>query len=362
MIQRRSDSLLLQPCDVHPSQVGLQVIGVFNPAVAMLGDEYCMLARVAERPSELRAGWTPLPRWRSGTTEVDWIRDEDLTHVDARVVAMKNSGDLRLTSASHLQIFRSMNSGGERWEAVAALLPEGPWEEYGIEDPRITRIDNTYWITYVAVSRSGAATALMSSTDLLTFHRHGIIFPSENKDVVLFPDMIAGDFVALHRPNPNSHFCPPQIWLARSPDMIHWGRHEFVLGGVHAWEGDRVGSGTPPILCDEGWLTLYHGSTRSTSVGTVGCYSAGALLLDRDQPGRVLGRSSEPIMQPTTAFELNGFVPNVVFPTAMLDRGDELQVFYGAADACVASACFSKQSVLDSLQRKTSAEYYNEIT
>jgi predicted GH43/DUF377 family glycosyl hydrolase len=264
-------------------------------------------------------------------------------------VALKSNGNLRLTSVSHLQILRTTNSESEKWEFVDVLLPQGPLEEYGIEDPRITKIEGTYWITYVAVSRSGAATALMSSTDLVTFRRHGVIFPSENKDVVLFPDRIAGDYVALHRPNPRSHFSPPQIWLARSPDLMHWGRHEVIVGGTQAWEGDRVGSGTPPIMCDGGWLTLYHGSTTSTIAGMVGHYSAGALLLDPNNPGRVLARSSQPIMQPTTKFETDGFVPNVVFPTAMLDSGDHLEVFYGAADTCVATTRLSKQSVLDSL-------------
>ena len=351
MIARRSTSLLLEPNNIQPSDCESEVIGVFNPAVAQIGNELYMLARVAERPAERRAGWTALPRWSSpGKSEPNWVRDEDIIPTDARVVAITGSGDLRLTSVSHLQLFRSTDGDGERWEFVAAILPEGSWEEFGIEDPRITAIDNTYWITYVAVSRSGAATALMSTTDFATFHRHGIIFASENKDVVLFPGRVAGDFVALHRPNPHSHFSPPEIWLAHSPDLVHWGRHEFVLRGVRAWEGDRVGSGTPPLLCDEGWLTLYHGSTQSRVAGMVGRYCAGTLLLDRDQPHRVLARSHQPIMQPTTDFETNGFVPNVIFPTAMMDRGDDLQVFYGAADTCVASARFSKQSVLGSLE------------
>ncbi len=350
MIERQSESVLLQPNDAQPSRADFQVVGVFNPAVAMVGNDLCMLVRVAERPAESRAGWTPLPRWvSSGTTEIDWIRNEEISLIDSRVVALKKSGELRLTTVSHLQLFHSTNLFSNTWTFVATILPEGSLEEYGIEDPRITKIDQTYWITYVTVSRSGAATALMSSTDLVSFRRHGIIFPSENKDVVLFPDSIAGDYVALHRPNPNSHFSPPQIWLARSPDLIHWGRHKFVLRGVHAWERDRVGSGTPPILLNEGWLSLYHGCTRSNAIGTVGSYSAGALLLDRNQPARVLARSREPILQPLTNFEVEGFVPNVVFPTSMLDRGDELQIFYGAADTCVASARFSKQSVLDSL-------------
>jgi predicted GH43/DUF377 family glycosyl hydrolase len=351
MIARQSISLLLQPHDIQSSDSNSEVIGVFNPAVAMFGDELYMLARVAERPIERRQGSTPLPRvTSSGMRETDWVHDADLIHTDTRVVAMKNGGDLRLTSVSHLQLFRSTNPEGENWEFLMKIFPEGPWEEYGIEDPRITKIDDTYWITYVAVSRSGATTALMSTIDFLTFQRHGIIFPAENKDVVLFPRRIAGEFVAFHRPNPHSHFSPPRIWLAYSADLIHWGRHEIVLGGAQDWEGDRVGSGTPPIECKEGWLTLYHGSTPSNVAGKVGLYSAGALLLDRENPGRVLARSNSPIMQPTTDFETSGFVPNVVFPTAMLDRGDELQVFYGAADTCVASVRFSKQSVLDSLE------------
>lgn len=349
-ITRLSDALLLQPCDIEPSQSGSEVIGVFNPAVAVVGDELVMLARVAERPTEKRTGWTAIPRWTDNAeTAVDWVRDEHLRSIDARVVALKNSGDLRLTSVSRFQLFRQSTTGSSAWESVGVLLPKGSLEEYGIEDPRVTKIDDIYWITYVAVSRSGAATALMSSTDLVTFQRHGIIFPSENKDVVLFPERIAGDYVALHRPNPNSHFSPPQIWIARSPDLIHWGRHAPILSGVQAWEGDRVGSGTPPVLIDEGWLTFYHGSESSKIAGEVGRYSVGALLLDRDDPSRVIARSSEPFMLPTTDYETCGFVPNVVFPTALSALGDDVQVYYGAADTCVGMTRFSKRSVLDSL-------------
>ncbi len=350
MITRLSDSLILSPCDIRPSQCNWEVIGVFNPAVAILGDDLVMLARVAERPTEKRLGWTALPRWSdTGETAVDWVRDKDLHKTDARVVAINDSGDLRLTSVSHFQLFRKSILGSDAWQCVDALLPEGCLEEYGIEDPRMTKIEDTYWITYVAVSRSGAATALISTTDFATFQRHGIIFACENKDVVLFPDRITGTYVALHRPNPNQHFSPPQIWLARSPDLLHWGHHEPILRGVDSWEGDRVGSGTPPILIDEGWLTLYHGSESSSIAGTVGHYAVGAVLLDRDDPSHVIGRSREPIMRSMTDYEINGFVPNVVFPTAMLDVEDEWHVFYGAADTSVAMTRFSKRAVLDSL-------------
>lgn len=350
MIARLSNSLLLEPRDVPPSKCGWEVVGVFNPAVAMIGDDLVMLARVAECPIERRSGWVAIPRWScDGEAEFDWVREHELTSVDARVVAINSNASLRLTSISHFCVLRQSTTGIKDWQIVGSVLPEGPLEEFGIEDARITKIDDTYWITYVAVSQSGVATALMSTTDFVNFKRSGIIFPCENKDVILFPRTIDGDYVALHRPNPRSHFSPPQIWLARSPDLVHWGRHAAIIGGCAAWEGDRVGSGTPPIWLDEGWLTLYHGGATSDVPGKVGCYAAGALLLCSDNPSRVIGRSSEPVMLPTTDYETNGFVPNVVFPTAMLERGDTLQVFYGAADTCVAEAQFSKRSILESL-------------
>ncbi len=367
MIPRLLDSLVLRPADIEPSQVGWEVVGVFNPAVAVVDNEIVMLARIAERPAERRPGWTPLPYWsQAGVASVNWVRDEDVLATDARVVALKSGGDLRLTSVSHLQIFRWPLSSvlppstGPPPQAIAdavsaksVIFPEQPYEEYGIEDARITKIEATYWITYVAVSRFGAATALMSSTDLVKFQRHGIIFPSENKDVVFFPEKIAGDYVALHRPNPNSHFSPPQIWIARSPDLVHWGSHEPIVRGVRRWESDRVGSGTPPILTNQGWLMLYHGSATSNTKGTVGSYATGAVMLDREEPNRVIARTREPIMCPTTPYETDGFVPNVVFPTAWIDLGEELQVFYGAADTSVAMTRFSKRSILDSLSTQS---------
>ncbi|QDV56565.1 glycoside hydrolase family 130 protein [Rosistilla oblonga] len=354
MTQRLRATLLLQPSDITPSQSGWEVVGVLNPAVTVQGDDVVMLARVAETTQEQRCGWTALPRWGcDGTATVDWVCDEDLEKIDARVVMVRKTGNLRLTSVSHLQVWRRSLEPEGRWKAVALVLPLGATEDYGVEDPRITKIDNTYWITYVAVSKLGACTALMSSRDMIAFERHGIIFPSENKDVVLFPEKIDGEFVALHRPNPRSQFSRPQIWIARSSNMIDWGRHEPLFCGSESWEGDRVGSGPPPILIDEGWLLLYHGSESSKVAGKVGRYTAGAILLDRYDPSRVIARSQRPFMVPTADFETCGFVPNVVFPTAMFLQCDVLQVYYGAADRCVGMAEFSKQAVLESMAPRT---------
>ncbi len=352
MTCRTRSTLLCQPSDISPSQVDWEVVGVFNPAVVAVGDELVMLARVAERPTERHDGQMPLPRWLNGRLVSDWVVDAEVMHVDARVVMMKDTKALRLTSVSHFQVFRQSSTSDTPWAASATVVPEEVYEEFGIEDPRISKIDGIYWITYVAVSRQGALTALMSSPDMIQFKRHGIIFPCENKDVVLFPQRINGEYVALHRPNPRSHFSPPQIWIARSPDLIHWGQHEAILQGCQRWESDRVGSGTPPILTDQGWLVLYHASESSSVVGAVGQYAAGAMLLDRFEPSRVIARSTQPIMTPSTDYETDGFVPNVVFPTAVVEAGELMHVYYGAADSYVAVAEFSKQTVMNSMTKQ----------
>jgi predicted GH43/DUF377 family glycosyl hydrolase len=375
MIRRLFNACLCHPGDLRPSRDDLEIVGVFNPGAIAFGDELILLVRVAERPRERRAGHAALPRWQSGAgLIVDWIADDEIDFLDARVVRRKCDGLVRLTFVSHLRILRSRDGRSINCEDDARFEPQSEFEEFGVEDPRITRIGDAYWFTYVAVSRHGPATALASTTDFRTFTRHGVIFPIENKDVVLFPEPIDGDYVALHRPVGGTRFTRPEIWLARSADRVHWGRHRVLLGagtmsndsGVSGWDADRVGAGAPPIRTPDGWLEIYHGSSkpagdRSGSSGSgssgsgvgndsgasgVGAYSAGALLLDLDEPHRVVGKSAEPILVPETNFEREGFVPNVVFPTGVVDRGDTLLVYYGAADTACAVVEFSKADVL----------------
>ena len=340
----------MQPRDVKPSTDDFIVIGVFNPGVIKIGNEVVLLARVAEKPREMRPGFIGLPRWeQSGHIVIDWVPDAALDCTDSRVVRRRDNGLLRLTSISHLRVFRDNNGQSEHLAPGPVILPELSYEEYGVEDPRITELDGKYWITYVAVSRFGAATALASTADFETFERHGLIFQPENKDVVLFPQKVQGNYVSLHRPNPSAHFSRPQIWLAISTDLIHWGHHEPLYAGSDDWESDRIGAGAPPIAIDEGWLEVYHGSRRSTRANEVGAYSAGALLLDREEPTRVLKRSRGAIMQPFAHFEQQGFVPNVVFPTALIENGDSLHLYYGAADTSIGVVEFSRHELLEVL-------------
>jgi len=350
MLERLYCKCLLRPEDVAPSHDALDVVGAFNPGAIDLGDEIVLLVRVAERPKEKRDGFTALPRWiPGGAFTIDWTPNDALTFVDPRVVEVNATGVTRLTFFSHLIVVRSKD--GRSIDAIdqQRFTPETHYETYGVEDPRVTRIGGRCYFTYVAVSPHGAATALASTQDFRTFERHGIIFPAENKDVLLFPEPINGEYVAFHRPNPSTHFTPPEMWLARSKDLIHWGRHEPFHGGKGQWETGRIGGGAPPFKVEGGWCEIYHGNEKNPEDPGVGVYSAGALLLDLQDPQQIRARTSQPIMTPEADFEQEGFVPNVVFPTGIVERENRLMVYYGAADAHTGLVEFSRDQLLNAM-------------
>jgi predicted GH43/DUF377 family glycosyl hydrolase len=348
MLRRLSQQLLLRPEDLEPTRDDFEVIGVFNPGAVAVNGDVVLLVRVAERPTERREGWTPLPRWDPDEQlTVDWIKSDGLDLRDPRGVLLPN-GFSRLTSVSHIRVARSSDGLSIDEISGPVFAPSTEWGEYGIEDARVTKIGGRCYITYATVSRWGVSAALASTPDFVHFVRHGITFPPENKDMVLFPEQIQGDYVALHRPT-NSTFSPPQMWIARSKDLIDWGRHQHLAGGVCAWEGGRIGAGPPPVKTDEGWLELHHGSGRSGPGGT-GVYAGGAMLLDLEDPGRVLRRSQQPILVPEADYELEGFVGDVVFPTGVVETGETLLVYYGAADTATAVVELSRREVLDALE------------
>jgi predicted GH43/DUF377 family glycosyl hydrolase len=348
--RRLSTRLLLRPDDVPASRDDFEVVGSFNPGAVRAGDEVVLLVRVVERPRQRRPGFTGLPRWDlAGGLTIDWVSDAELDPIDPRVVRRKSDGLVRLTFTSHLRVVRCGDGRAVREVTDITFRPQGEIEEFGVEDPRITPLNGRFYFTYVAVSRHGPATALASTSDFSTFERHGVVFCPENKDVVLFPEPIGGAFAALHRPVCGTPFTRPEMWVARSPNLIHWGGHVplDVAGGE--WQSGRVGAGPPPVRIPRGWLAIYHGNRHPTRPGEVGSYYGAALLLDADDPGRVLQRTINPFFRPEAEFEVAGFVPNVVFPTGLVRDGDTLLVHYGAADASTAVAEFSLQELLDTM-------------
>ncbi len=349
-VRRLSTRILLRPADVPASRPDFEVVGAFNPGAVRAGDEVVLLVRVAERPRERRAGYTALPRWdAAGELTVDWVPDAELASIDPRVVRCKADDRTRLTYVSHLRVVRCGDGRTVREVTDVAFRPQGEVEEFGVEDPRITELNGRFYFTYVAVSRHGPATALASTADFVTFERHGVIFCPENKDVVLFPERIGGAYAAFHRPVCGTPFTRPEMWVAKSPDLIHWGSHTPLLLAGGEWQSGRVGAGPPPIRVPDGFLAIYHGNSHPTRPGEVGTYYGGALLLDAENPARILRRTPEPFFRPEAAFEVEGFVPNVVFPTGVVRDGGELLVYYGAADAVAAVAAFSLRDLADAM-------------
>lgn len=323
---------VLRPEEIPASQDDMEVVGVFNPGVAATPEGVVLLVRVAETPKS-RPGWVGLPRWdvRHGRIECDWVQERDVDRDDSRSVRFRSDGRVRLTFASHLAVVRLRDGLTIDRVDPQRFLPADPLEEFGVEDPRVTRIGDTWYITYVAVSVHGPGTALASTRDFRTFERHGMILCPDNKDVVLFPEKIAGRYMALHRPSLSAAINRPEIWTAHSEDLRAWGAHRPLYGGKNSWEGARVGAGAPPLRTAEGWLELYHG--KEAGPGRPGSYSGGLLLLDLEDPTRIRGTAPVPVLAPVEKFERLGFVPDVVFPTGLVPRDDTVLVYYGAADA-----------------------------
>ena len=333
MRPRLFSSCLLSPGQLAPSQQDMRVVGAFNPGAVSTEQGVVLLIRVAEAPRQNRPGFVGLPRWdlESGTIIIDWLAEQELIVEDSRVVKIRETGLLRLTSTSHLRVFRSADGRQVAPTEQQILRPSLGCETYGIEDARITPIDGRFFITYVAVSPHGAATALASTMDFSYFQLHGPIFCPENKDVVLFPERINGQYYALHRPTTAHDFSRLEIWLASSPDLLHWGKHQALLGSSTGWDCGRIGAGTPPIRTREGWLVIYHGNDKSEGESGIGTYGAGKLMLDLDQPSKILS-AGEQILKPEMEYECLGFVPNVVFPTGIIQQENSLLIYAGAAD------------------------------
>jgi predicted GH43/DUF377 family glycosyl hydrolase len=255
---------------------------------------------------------------------------------------------------SHLSVARSHN-GLTNWavEPVPALYPQPdqhPEELWGVEDPRITWIDELgqYAISYTAYSSNGPLVALATTSDFQTFTRHGPITPPEDKDAALFPRRFNGNWALIHRPVPFGAAAHANIWLSYSSDLQHWGDHMVLLearDGAH-WDARKIGLSPPPIETSAGWLIIYHG-VRHTPSGAL--YRIGLALLDLEDPATVLRRSEEWVFGPSAPYERQGDVPNVVFPCgAVVDETRrQLRMYYGAADTSVAVATANLDELID---------------
>ncbi len=232
----------------------------------------------------------------------------------------------------------------------------------GVEDPRITLLDSTYYMAYTAYGGVDgilkSRIALASSDDLFNWKRLGLVSFSPlsisindelvsidlnhvpNKDAILFPERIGGRYCMMHRPMfSHSTGLPQSIWLSWSDDLLQWEDHQLVLAPTLPWESLKVGGGTPPLRTPGGWLTFYHGVEGLADNDPNRRYHAGALLLALDNPSQVVYQSPQPVLSPESPDETVGVVSNVVFPTGMVTQPDgRIDVFYGMADQAIGMA------------------------
>ena len=280
LVHRFQENPILTPADIKPSQRDMNVECVLNPGVFTFNQKTWLLVRVAERP-EQKPGKVSFPILNRDDAfeilEFD-TDDPDVDISDPRYVYYK--GVAYLSTVSHLRLLCSDDRIHfyEPDDYPTKIFGKGDLEGFGIEDCRVTLLDDTFYLTYTKVSRSGVGVGLMSTRDWKSLQRMGMIIPPHNKDCALFPEKINNNYYCLHRPSGvdiGGNF----MWLASSPDMVHWGDHRCIMQTrLDHWDSARVGAGASPIKTAEGWLEIYHGADASHR------YCLGAILMDLNDP------------------------------------------------------------------------------
>ena len=208
--------------------------------------------------------------------------DRSIDFSDVRFVKTKDQ--LFLTSKSHLRLARSIDGIHFLIDDKPFLSSQFFYEEYGIEDPRITFVDDWYYIDYSATSRHGVFTCLARTKDFVSVEKLGIIFLPDNKDVSIFPQKINGKYYALNRPV-SAYFQRPEMWISTSADLRSFSEHHLLCEPrPDKFDSTRIGAGCVPVLTSKGWLEIYHGCDKNDK------YCMGALLLDANDPTKIIAR------------------------------------------------------------------------
>jgi beta-1,4-mannooligosaccharide/beta-1,4-mannosyl-N-acetylglucosamine phosphorylase len=249
----------------------------------------------------------------------------------------------------HMQLHVGRSANGIDWEIDDNVLtfecdePEIATFEYGY-DPRVCWIDDRYYVTWCNGYRDQPTIGVAYTHDFKTFHQLENAYLPYNRNGVMFPRKINGNFAMLSRPSDRGHTPFGDMYYSESPDMCYWGKHRFVMKPRPGWDSTKVGAGPIPIETTEGWLVIYHGVLNSCN-GFV--YGAGVALLDLDQPWKVIARAKPYVLSPQKLYECVGDVPNVAFPCAALCDAPtgRLAIYYGCADT-VTGLAFAKADEL----------------
>jgi len=355
------DKILFGPQDVDTEKlpVGLAtgvetyVLGAFNPGFCQLPNgNFLMMVRIAEALKEPQIDeMVGVLRFDAlvGSFQIDQYPMAEIDFSDPRKYKFKKAGEIfALTSLSWL-LPVELNSDATAVLKVhydKMILPEHSCQEYGVEDARITKVADTYYMTACAVASGRHSTILYSSKDGLNYEYQGLILDHQNKDMVIFPEKIAGLYHALTRPQGGLYFVDPDkennpgpgINIATSPDMLHWRPLESVLvkPRKHSALSRKVGSGAPPIRTNDGWLVLFHGVSDGSLVGV---YRTLWMLLDINDPQKILDMEiSSPLLEAdselTQAHQDLVYLADVVFTTGILKLDDSYILASGELDFC----------------------------
>ena len=298
--------------------------------------------------SKIQMPWEDRP---SGCTDVMWRYSQNPVigryHIpssnsifNSAVVPFKEgfAGVFRCDNkAVQMNIFTGFSKDGIHWDISHEPIKFKAGNTEMIEseykyDPRVTWIEDRYWITWCN-GYHGPTIGIAYTFDFEEFFQCENAFLPFNRNGVLFPQKIGGKYAMLSRPSDNGHTPFGDIYISFSPDMKYWGEHRCVMKVTpfpeSAWQCTKIGAGSVPFLTDEGWLLFYHGVITTCNGFR---YAMGAAILDKNHPEKVLYRTREYLLGPAAPYELQGDVPNVVFPCAALQDGERVAVYYGAAD------------------------------
>ncbi|MBU1098066.1 MAG: glycosidase [Ignavibacteriae bacterium HGW-Ignavibacteriae-2] len=277
---------------IKSSDVAFRVNSIFNPGAVKYNGKYLLLCRVE------------MPSGRSSFVVAE--------SVDG--ISFNLHSKPALTPEDHNQFYK--------------------YVEWGIEDVRITPFEDKFFLTYTGYSKYNPLVILAETKDFINYKIHGPISEPSNKDCAIFPEKINGYYYKVDRPTTEDR---TDMWVAKSPDLIHWGSYEIMMEPTSGtWETNKIGNSTPPIRTDKGWLMLYHG-VRGFGISFI--YKVGVVLLDIEQPWKVIGKSREPILSPELDYERIGDVGNVVFTNGWIpeDNG-EVKIYYAGADTNICLA------------------------
>lgn len=355
------DQLVFVPDDVDLKRSPLAgrvdaetyVLGAFNPGMTRLANgNLLLMVRVAEALRQpVEGGSVRAIRWEGGGYVLDRWEVDGVDLADPRKFLIRGTTwkTMALTSLSWL-LPVELDAEGRRVVDVhyaRAIAPAASSQCYGVEDARISRVGDRYWMTTCSVSPERHSTTLYHSDNGLDWTFDGIVLDHQNKDMLIFEGLIGGKFWAQTRPVGELYFAyppgsewrsGPAIQLSSSPDALHW--KPCDRPGIRPHSATvataRMGGGAPPILTDRGWLTLWHGVEPK---GVVGIYRTYWSLLDRDDPSRVIASDHNPVLEAspelTRPLQHQMYLDNVVFTTGIADAGEHYVVASGEADlAC----------------------------